>query len=96
MLIRIDVLAFAMLLCPLVFAGMASAGFVYHPPKTWNGVLFLLVVIGLPLYFAGIVAHYKLFKGKGRDPSGYSRAFPIVLIIAGYALGVILGVMIFR
>jgi hypothetical protein len=96
MLIRIDVLAFAMLICPLVFAGMASSGFYYHPPRTWNGVVFLLIVIGLPLYFAGIVAHYKLFKEKGRDPSGYSRAFPIVLIVAGYILGTVFGVMIFR
>ena len=48
------------------------------------------------LYFAGIVVHHKLFKEKGRDRGGYSRAFPIVLIILGYALGVFFGILVFH
>lgn len=96
MLIRVDVLAFAILLFPLVFAGMASAGLYYVPPKSWTGILGLLAVIGIPLYFAGIVVHYRIFKEKGRDPSGYSRGFTIVLILFGYVLGVVLGAFCFR
>ena len=95
MLIRLDVLLYALLLIPLVFAGMATAGGYYHPPKTWEGALGLLILIGLPVYFAGIIVHYKLFKEKGRDPAGYSRAFPIVLIVIGYALGLYFGVLAF-
>jgi hypothetical protein len=96
MLIRVDVIAFAVLLCPLVFAGLASAGLYYHPLKDWTSLAAILAIIGLPLYFAGIIVHYRLFKEKGRDPSGYSRAFTIVVIVAGYALGVVLGVFCFR
>jgi hypothetical protein len=96
MLIRLDVALFAVLLLPLVFAGMASAGGFYHPPRTWTGMLGLLALIGFPVYFAGIIVHYKLFKEKGRNPDGYSRAFPIVLIVVGYGLGVFLGVLVFR
>jgi hypothetical protein len=96
MLIRLDIALFALLLLPLVIAGMGTAGGFYHPPKTWEGAIGLLIVIGLPIYFAGIIVHYKLFKEKGRDRAGYSRAFPIVLIIVGYALGVFFGVMVFK
>ena len=96
MLIRLDVALFAVLLLPLVFAGMASSGGYYHPPKTWTGTLALLALIGVPVYFAGIIVHYKMFKEKGRDRDGYSRAFPIVLIVLGYGLGVFLGVLVFR
>jgi hypothetical protein len=96
MLIRLDVALFAILLLPLVFAGMASSGWYYHPPKTWTGVGLLTTLIGLPLYFAGIIVHYKLFKEQGRSREGYSRAFPIVLIAAGYGLGVGVGVLCFR
>jgi hypothetical protein len=96
MLIRLDVALFAILLLPLVFAGMASSGIYYHPPKTWTGMLGVLTLIGVPLYFAGIIVHYKLFKEKGRDRNGYSRAFPIVLIVLGYALGVFLGSLVFH
>jgi hypothetical protein len=96
MLIRLDVGLFALLLLPLVLAGMATAGGYYHPPKTWEGVLGLLIFIGVPVYFAGIIVHYKLFKEQGRDRAGYSRAFPIVLIALGYGLGVFFGVLTFR
>ena len=96
MLIRLDVALFAVLLLPLVFAGMASAGLYYHPPKTGTGLVGFLAVIGVPLYLAGIIVHYKLFKEKGRDPRGYSRVFTIVVIVLGYVLGVVLGVFCFR
>jgi hypothetical protein len=95
MLIRLDVLLYALLLFPLLFAGMATAGGYYHPPKTREGMIGLLVLIGLPVYFAGIIVHYKLFKERGRDRAGYSRAFPIVLIVIGYALGLYFGVLVF-
>ena len=80
---------------PLVFAGMATAGGYYHPPKTREGMIGLLILVGLPVYFAGIIVHYKLFKEQGRDRAGYSRAFPIVLIVLGYALGIFFGVLVF-
>jgi hypothetical protein len=96
LLIRLDVAMFALLLLPLVFAGMASAGIYYHPPRTWTGIGFLLAIIGLPLYFAGIIVHYRLFKEHGRDREVYSRVFTVVLIVAGYVLGVALGVLCFR
>jgi hypothetical protein len=96
MLIRLDVALYAVLLLPLVFAGMASAGVFYHQPKTWTGILTVLALIGVPVYFAGIIVHYTLFKQKGRNPHGYSRAFPIVLIVLGYGVGVYLGTLVFR
>jgi hypothetical protein len=96
MLIRLDVAVFAILLLPLVVAGMASAGCFFHPPRSWTGAIGFLTLIGLPLYFAGIIVHYRLFKEKGRDPAGYSRVFTIVVILAGYILGVVLGAMCFR
>ncbi len=96
MLIRIDILVYAILLLPLVFAGMASAGFYFHPPRTSTGVIALVLAIGLPLYFAGIIVHYKLFKEQRGNRSGSSPAFAIVLIVTGYALGVYFGALIFH
>jgi hypothetical protein len=96
MLFGLDVGLFSLLLLPLVFAGMATAGGYYHPPKTREGMIGLLILVGLPVYFAGIIVHYKLFREKGRDRAGYSRAFPIVLIVVGYGLGVFFGVLVFR
>jgi len=59
-------------------------------------VLGLLAVVGLPLYFAGIVVHHRLFKERGGGRSGYARGFTVALIVLGYATGVILETLAFR
>src|SRR4051794_32310481 len=84
MLIRVDVLIFAVLLLPLVLAGVVTFYFVDHPPTTWHQFVALGFFVGVPLYWAWIIVHYAIRKARRAYGSDYSHAFLATIVVAGY------------